>query len=83
MRAPSANQSSKPALRRKPLRPAAPPPLIKSRSDSETSSVTPGSRAEGGGCSRYVGEAWLLALETGNLGSGKVAGKVLIVDHMW
>ena len=55
------HQSSR--VKRASLCPAAPPPLIKSKSDGETSSVTPGSRTEGGGSSRYVGESWLVKLE--------------------
>ena len=49
-----------------------PPPLIKSKSDLEMPKVTP------------VRGPWLLDRGPLNadLGSGKVAGKVLIVDHM-
>ena len=50
--------------RRRNIRPNLDPtPLIKSKADSETAPVTPGSRPEVGGSSRFVGESWLLKLE--------------------
>jgi hypothetical protein len=67
------------------LRPAAPPPIIKSKPDSETSTVTPVrvSRPKLRGPGTFM-LGWRLlerGPRTANLGSGKVAGKVLIVDH--
>ena len=68
------------------MHPAAPPPIIKYESDRETAPLTPvrGPRAEVQGPSLSNRCVWIasLAARTKDLGSGEVAGKVLIVDHM-